>query len=909
MSRISHHRGSSATAICFIFLLVVAVFATASAALATPSLPATVSGYVKDSGGAGIPNCLVEISGTTSIPTPWDIWNTSFSQEATTDASGLYVITDVVQGTYDYLYVNNQANNKHLLAYSEAMLWTGTPQFIDGGATLTVPDIGLADSASIHGHAMDGAVPVVGAEIKANVDTAGASFSRSLTTGADGSYTIPDATPGQWSVTISGKDRELPAGAVPASEGSWVNGAATQSPGDTFDVGEGASIVRPDTEFDLGQQLRVDAVEEHSTSTYWLPDVSVQMSLDSDPGGHTYFLKTDERGNCFAYLPAGDYTLSLQDGLGAYDDKTVAGTISLLPSAAQHFELVKLTPAPGTYAVYGKVTETGTGENVASWISASKVIPGTTETEDYRRVPSNGAGNSLYLVRLPQATGYAGHQMRLEFSDQASPRDGIPYVHVNKVVTFSGPSDTLSNQALNKGGSISGTIHDELGTPVPGCQVSVARKAFDPGMGETIWTGTGTWFTYTDLNGEYEIGGLPSNADYKVNIYPDYNPGWLLPEKYRDYYRRTYKGQPNVDSLNTSASPIGGVVDHTPVSVTLGLPTSGIDETITPGGYVALHADGPAHPTGAVWCDVMYQYKTQWFEIDSGYTTGGMFQKMWKVLPTGTYRLNYKDYFGRGSGTWDFALGATEHKYASVLVPAPMTITSGSSLLKGTFAGLLGGGSGLPGGGTGGAILNFKLGSVPKTAPPLPSGTFAVGSVYNATLAAGSASGVWTLTLPYDQMVPDADVPYLRVIHYKQAGGTEWLTPLMWNTINHTLQVQTSSLSPFRMVYRKHTVKLGTPVAARTWKRFSRHTVYGGLSPKHTSGAKSVKLVVYRRNSHGHYVLYKSIVAPNYTYRGSTRYRAKLSLKAGSYRFKAYAYSDKWHLATKTARYKSVTVK
>ena len=58
---------------------------------------------------------------------------------------------------------------------------------------------------------------------------------------ADGTYTIDDATPGDWSVTISGKDREIPATPVPSSH-SWdalgVN-AVAQSETDVFSVAAG----------------------------------------------------------------------------------------------------------------------------------------------------------------------------------------------------------------------------------------------------------------------------------------------------------------------------------------------------------------------------------------------------------------------------------------------------------------------------------------------------------------------------------------------------------------------------------------------------------------------------------------------------------------------------------------------
>ncbi len=293
-----------------------------------------------------------------------------------------------------------------------------------------------------------------------------------------------------------------------------------------------------------------------------------------------------------------------------------------------------------------------------------------------------------------------------------------------------------------------------------------------------------------------------------MNFSAYYDVGMPLPEKYKDYYRRTWKNRPNIDSLNSSATPIA--VDHNPVSVTAPAVTSGIDETLTLGGYVALHADGPAHPTGAVWCDVMYQVPstTKWVEIDSGYTTGGTFQKLWKVLPVGHYKVMYNDYFGRGSGTWEFDLAPNERKYTSVLVPAPVTfgsgsgasapesgtrelssralasvkLTSGLSRFKGSFVGLIGGGPGLKDGGAGGAMLTVKTGSVPSGAPQLPKYHVALPvTVLDVKSTGTPVVGKWTLTLAYNSSVPDGEVPWVRVVHYKTGGGTEILSPIAWN--------------------------------------------------------------------------------------------------------------------------------
>ena len=64
---------------------------------------------------------------------------------------------------------------------------------------------------------------------------------------------------------------------------------------------------------------------------------------------------------------------------------------SSLQASLTHSEMVKLVPSAETYAVYGHVEEGGTGNEVACWITASKIDPASPWTEYFKRVPSNGA--------------------------------------------------------------------------------------------------------------------------------------------------------------------------------------------------------------------------------------------------------------------------------------------------------------------------------------------------------------------------------------------------------------------------------------------------------------------------------------------------------------------------------------
>ena len=494
-------------------------------------------------------------------------------------------------------------------------------------------------------------------------------YTRWATTGSDGRFQIDDAMPGEWLLYYQGVGQYVPADAVPSGSYASDYDPITQSEPEEFTVGDG-DVDLGDHAFVVGQRIDAACFEEYSGMSYNISGIGVRMYPTGNPDDweHTYSWQLGDNGQGHAYMPPGTWDLVYSDYADCYEESTIPAITTGI--GGSYNAIRTLTPAAGTYALHGHISEVGGAPNLTAWVTASKVDPSSPWLEYFRRVPSLGATYGDYLIRLPKVTGYTGNKMKLVFSDKASPPDE-PYKHVAKEYTITPPAGASKTQnvPMSIGGRIAGTIHDSDNNLVEGVTVWATRKAFDPSFGEIAWTGSDMWWTRTDSNGEYEIGGLPADTDYKVNVNPDYNPPpyGTLDIKYRDYNRRTYKGQPLVDSLNTLVG--APVSDHTPVPVTLNHTTASIDETIYPGGYVALHADGPEHPTGAVWCDVMYQYKSNWFEIDSGYTTGGTFQKISKVLPKGHYKLIYTDWFGRGSGTWEFDLAENEHKYASVLVP------------------------------------------------------------------------------------------------------------------------------------------------------------------------------------------------------------------------------------------------
>lgn len=864
------------------------------------SEPATLTGYVRTVTGSPIPNVLVEISGTT-VST--NIQAQSFNQKALTDVDGKFVITDVIEGTYS-MYINQPYNNEYVEDYAELTPWhedwgdgSDTTKYISGGTSPNVGDFVLPTNGTVSGRAMNGGTPVAGSVVTAQVTTGSVTYTRWATTGADGYFVIPDAPPGDWSVQFTGSGSSIPIDAVPNNSWSAPGDPLTVSPDIQFTLAEDRSKTDLNCAFETGCSLEMSTKESLGGVDYPVGTIGITLTPPCAEGEepNPYYLYTGDDGWLRgSYLPVGDYHVDISDTYGAYENVSIEAT---LPARLfSTYMPISLTPAAGTFVVKGIVNGEDDSQPYDIWVEAFRK-DGTYL--DYVRRAASEPTSGKYLMRLPVDTGYTGDKYRIELEEQVA-GVGVTPEHVQYAFDAYGPADMTRSPIVAVGGTIEGTVHDEAGNPVPGVSVAAWYKGTDG------WTGDDTAWTRTAGDGTYEIRGLPARSDYKVLFQPSYDPGMPLPEKYKDYYRRVYKGRPIVDSLVTSTSPV--TADHQPVAVGLNQVKSGIDETITPGGYVALHTDGPEYPTGAVYCDVMYQVNGKWCEVDSGFTTGGTFQKLWKVLPVGHYRLDYSDYFGRGGGSWEFDLAAGENKYASALVPAPIVYESDvPTTTTGAFVGTVGA-NGLDAGGTGDVVLYIdKLDSAPTSAPVLSSNYTSMGAVYDFTAEGTTTAGIWTLTLPYNPSVPDANVPNLRIRHFKADGSTEMLMPLSWNLVEHTVKVQTTSLSPFQVLYARVPVTLGTPVAPSRAKAYRSFTVYGTLKPRHTSGAHSVQLKVYRYSG-GKYRYYKTFSTTNSNYYSYTKYKGSVKLRSGKYRIYAYAPYDGWHRETRTTKYDSITI-
>jgi hypothetical protein len=99
------------------------------------------------------------------------------------------------------------------------------------------------------------------------------------------------------------------------------------------------------------------------------------------------------------------------------------------------------------------------------------------------------------------------------------------------------------------------------------------------------------------------------------------------------------------------------------------------------------------------------------------------------------------------------------------------------------------------------------------------------------------------------------------------------------------------------------------PYAPSTWRKGKSATIYGYVSPKHTSGTYLVTLKFYKRNASGVYVYHHSVKAKRYAY-SSTKSKFKVSTSlphTGAWRVQA-VHTDAGP-STSYSGYKNITVK
>ncbi len=219
-------------------------------------------------------------------------------------------------------------------------------------------------------------------------------------------------------------------------------------------------------------------------------------------------------------------------------------------------------------------------------------------------------------------------------------------------------------------------------------------------------------------------------------------------------------------------------------------------------------------------------------------------------------------------------------------------------------------------GGQGTYAIDWAKGSVPtvgiavSNAYPAYGGSSSVSGIISGdggARLAGERAQLWSVKYPYTAAMTNvaevaADSNGVYSFTVKPSVRTRYQVLSVGTTAGYV-----AGRSAIQTVHPR--VYLGTPRVSATRKYRNRtFSVWGYLRPKHTSGAKTIKIRCYhkekQKNGSYKYVWRKTVYAKNYSYTAyTTRYKTALSLRyRGRWRLNAYMPDDGYHRGTTSSR-------
>lgn len=429
-------------------------------------------------------------------------------------------------------------------------------------------------------------------------------------------------------------------GSTTAYAAQWYPGVTDPASAGAVSVPAGGSVTVDATMHTVGT-LAISGTVTDAASSSGVGDVCVTAT---DQAGDTGSATTDSTG---AYtvsgLPSGTYTVAFADcarpvryapqwwqGATSADTSTV---ISLNASTTGiDAALVKVGSITGTVSAGG----TGLAKACVSATDPHGHLVGQTTTGATGTYALTGLPPGTYTVRFSDChlpASYAGQAYQ-----NATELSGATPVTVNSGAATSGIDATLA-----AGGSISGTVIDGSGAPLPGICVIANDPYLDFGYGAAT----------TAADGTYTIGGLPAGS-YTVRFVDCTHTPARVVTQWFDGVTIASAATPvvvsgtatttGIDAMMASGGGISGTVSNSSSAVLAGIcvsatdglhtgtATTAADGTYTigglaPGQYVVEFSD----------CSIPAVYTTQWYQgvqiggystppvtVSSGTTTSGI---------------------------------------------------------------------------------------------------------------------------------------------------------------------------------------------------------------------------------------------------------------------------------------------
>jgi 5-hydroxyisourate hydrolase-like protein (transthyretin family) len=486
---------------------------------------------------------------------------------AYTDSSGVYAVTGLPSGTYyartwDWVdYVDELYDDVPCPGWS-CGLSGGAPISVTAGATTTGIDFGLVRGGRVSGTVTDGATGQPLAGVRVQIYSSGGLYVTSETTDGSGSYTTVGLSPATYYASTSNAQGYLdelydniscPGGSCFVTSGTAVAvTAAATTPNISFALLRGGQI--SGTVTDAGTSLPLSGVSVH---------------IYGSSGSHVARASTDSSGSYSSPgLPAGVYYAETASELGyfdeLFDDVPCPGSSCTVTSGTPIVVTAGTTATGIDFAlvaggrISGTVTDSATGLPLAGvWID---VYDAYGNWVTYGSTDSSGAFTTS--DGLPSGTYYASSWNSLGYVDELY--DDIPCPSATCAVTSGVPISVAGGVtggihfALARGGRVSGTVTDgSTGLPLVGVWVR-------------IYDGAGNIASYdtTDASGAYTTEAVPAGT----------------------YYARTSNSAGYMDELYDNIPCAAGVCTVTsgsPVTVTAGSTTGGVDFALAGGGRIS----------------------------------------------------------------------------------------------------------------------------------------------------------------------------------------------------------------------------------------------------------------------------------------------------------------------------------
>ncbi|UCH90192.1 MAG: carboxypeptidase regulatory-like domain-containing protein, partial [Thermoplasmata archaeon] len=454
----------------------------------------------------------------------------------------------------------------------------------------------------------DGGSAITGIEIRVDVysgNSCGGAYVTSVyTDSTNGNYIVTGLAPGSYYVRTENRNESNYANEWWADQASVFECFNAQA----VAVSDGVLSDEINFQLDVGGQISGEVSQDPSLGGGPVGGIRVMAYnyYHGSNGGHGETFTESDGSYLIIGLPPGDYRVEVDisgtDYAHEFYDDVHNSDFATAVSVSSGIETPNINFVMELGGkISGVVTSDSDGQpQEGLWVSARDYPTnegvGHTQTQSDGSYLLIGLITGIYKVEVETS----GTEFAYEFYDNKFSQDEATPVEVS-----AGDITTGINFSLGLGGSISGFVtRDSDGQPVENIRLHVHDFY------------NGTWFgqAYTDSNGAYTLSGLPE-GDYRVEV-----DTWNTPYV-REYYSDTYIWD-----------------DATPVSVTPGSDTSGINFGLALGGTISgiVTRDSDGQPIEGVSIEV-WEYET--WEGFGGYTTLSDGTYTITGLPSGTFRV------------------------------------------------------------------------------------------------------------------------------------------------------------------------------------------------------------------------------------------------------------------------------